>query len=65
MLLKLHLKLNLCCFQVLIVWIFFSFFLHREWNERHDGEGAGEGEDDSREDVLWAESQASGDEKHD
>lgn len=48
---------------------FFSFFLRREWNERHDGEGAGEGagegEDDSREDVLWAESQASGDEKHD
>lgn len=44
---------------------FFSFFLHREWNERHDGEGPGEGEDDSREDVLWAESQASGDEKHD
>ena len=32
----------------------------REWNERHDAEGAGEGEADGREDVLRPESQATG-----
>lgn len=34
--------------------------LFREWDKWHDTKGAGEREDDSWEDVLWTESQTTG-----